>query len=1417
MSDPVISSFAPGHDHAPDHTSTSHVHLPHSSIARSLTSPPRIHIPQPAAINPSSPSPYSAASSHASSLNSPASSSPGHGRASLGHSPHPSSSSVHRQTMQQRQSYHGRARLGNTTSAEAAVAAAAGGHPALARTPRRDSSLPFPLPSVLPALPPLIPVTPSPSSSPMTSPMTLAQPPSTRSPGATLLSTLTMSSSPASAQPALPSGTSAVAQPMTVAPHPSQKQQKTSQEQGGRSSTDTKRTEGGSTGPGTPKSLLASGSGGAPSGSEPVLGSNHVSGSLSSAPGEERPPAQPYSQHPHPQPHPHHPNPQQQKQLQQPQPQPQPKLQLQRQGSLDGSLPSNAVAPQEQQWPESPRVFLDRIKETVSKAELGNLLSKGTDAFHLAVLRTHMESFDFRRDPIDLALRKFLLDFHFPKEAQQIDRVLEAFAGRYHGCNPHLFRSADVVYTLAFSLMLLHTDAHNKNVRYKMTREQYVRQAKSIDGVNTIPADILEVLYDNITYLKFVYAEDEMDVDGQRLADVQPPATSWFPRRRTASSQRIDSYNMIRQGSIAHLAPDLSDLIPFRWPYYWKGTIEMVDNVQINNQFTRAPMTYVPGLRSRRHSQNYTHAGRPPLTGLGAGAAVHPELIPSNECDSRRTAEEEMDGAAELKLAKFGILSRKIDLEHGRKSSVRGWRDLGVILSGSQLLFFTELAWFQQQRAALPGFDPRAPPEVDGYFASELGGGPPPMPQALISTMNSIAVVDSGYQKYPHVFRLVCPNGKQYLFRADSEHEMNDWMARINYASAFKTAGVRLRNYRVAWASDVVWIKDEQGRHQLRRKLRADPGEVVGPIEGRTQLIQVKMKDIDREINACSASLAAELRLARGLEVMIPLQTVTRQRIVQSATLVGKRLRHLMLERTKLDCFRTILERDLALVPSNCYVQDERYRWANGQPTQPSDCLSGTTQYSRSSAPTAVDDHLDLAREEYVLDSSRTSSSSLYSGKGLARPRLNLPEFHRTVSENVLDEHRRSRIVKETDIPQGPAAIQAAIIEAARGGNGSNGGMSSTLSSPDPNRYQDKSPRKGHPPPSPSSGKTFLTPDSPDMPMGRSRALSMPGERPNRMPRTVSIYSSSSQTANKLKRLFEQGLGHLKWGSGSSSHSSAIPPIPSIPVPSSLSMETTFDPSEIAEARHSVRDNTTGPPSPRTDDYSKLSTGSHPDIIRTSHSSHSVSFAEDLDAPALRIHDLSNVTLESSGSSSAGSGSTESEETVASTLPESTETMATVTTTSSVSDDTSATGLGIMAADEDVDNGEDEVVIDRSIQQHAQRATDPSFSSSTSLERSFVMMVSTDYVTEADNHEDSLDNLEDADLDDHQLDQEGDDQDDDDEEVDAQEMDDYKEAGLHEEYKAARLLTSDLSLSLSLDMPALSTMLDNEDSWHTIP
>ncbi|KAF9975982.1 hypothetical protein BGZ73_000147 [Actinomortierella ambigua] len=911
------------------------------------------------------------------------------------------------------------------------------------------------------------------------------------------------------------------------------------------------------------------------------------------------------------------------------------------------------------QWKESPQRYLDRLKETVTKAEIGNILSRESDPFHQAVLELYMERFDFRKDPIDLALRKFLLDYHFPKEAQQIDRVLQAFASRYHACNPNLFRSSDTVYTLSFSLMLLHTDAHNKNVRFKMSKEQYIKQGKSIEGVSTIHSDILEILYDNITFLKFVYAEDDLDVTGQKTAEVQ--SSSWFARRRTASTQRSDSYNMIRHGSITQLSPDLSDLIPFRWPYYWKGTIELVDNVQINNQFTKAPSAFIPGLRSREASTPIEPSHSPHGHGSGHNHALPRAdqiLSPIDRIDSPfdtvRTisfdqttegsmsvapASAEMD-SVELRVVKQGILSRKIDVEHGKKSTVRGWRELGVILSGSQLLFFTDLSWFhQQRRQSHGGFNPEAPPEVDGFFATELSQDTAPMPQALISTHDSIAVVDSTYQKYPHVFRLVCPNGKQYLFRADNEREMNDWMSKINYATAFKTAGIRLRNYRVAWAEDVVWIRDDQGRYQLRkrRKKTSTQETLLAQMqlqqqqqqfdEGRADLIKSKLKDIDNLIHSCAAALTNELRFTRNLEVMIPLQPSTRQKIILSATEAGKRLRRLMLERTKLDCYRTILERDLAVVVAPTVLKSSYWgvsqRQGDGRsPTttvtaasiggdaaegsQPGTPLGSATdpqrEWIQECVKTALQQGSQGARSSIsaaTLDPSKATSPPAKLKPN--RPKMGLSDFSRTVSESVLDEHHRHQRAVTVDFPHGPAAIQAAIIDAARGGSGL---ITTTMTSPDvtsirpheahhqrhhsaqeastkPYRNTIMVPRANHSSSSTNQSPVNTAPSSPSTPVAptlvtepgsvpeqivtspvvrpktelsspallspntippnsaRSRALSLPpgAQRPPipgttmmtmNMPRTVSIYSSSSQTASRLKKILEQGLSHFK-------------------------------------------------------------------------------------------------------------------------------------------------------------------------------------------------------------------------------------------------------------------------------------------------
>lgn len=65
----------------------------------------------------------------------------------------------------------------------------------------------------------------------------------------------------------------------------------------------------------------------------------------------------------------------------------------------------------------------------------------------------------------------FLNGFRLPGEAQKIDRLMEKFAERFVNCNPDAFKSADVAYVLAYSVIMLNTDAHNPQVKVKMSQQ----------------------------------------------------------------------------------------------------------------------------------------------------------------------------------------------------------------------------------------------------------------------------------------------------------------------------------------------------------------------------------------------------------------------------------------------------------------------------------------------------------------------------------------------------------------------------------------------------------------------------------------------------------------------------------------------------------------------------------------------------------------------------------------------------------------------------------------------------------------------------------------------------------------------------------------------------------------------------------
>ncbi|CAN9252316.1 unnamed protein product, partial [Alternaria alternata] len=113
---------------------------------------------------------------------------------------------------------------------------------------------------------------------------------------------------------------------------------------------------------------------------------------------------------------------------------------------------------------ETPGRYLEKIEaNNFDKSVVASYLSKTDDPFLLAVLRSYMRKFAFFGDPIDMAIRKLLMQVELPKETQQIDRVLQGFADRYHECNPGIYINTDKAYFISFSIIILHTDVFNKN------------------------------------------------------------------------------------------------------------------------------------------------------------------------------------------------------------------------------------------------------------------------------------------------------------------------------------------------------------------------------------------------------------------------------------------------------------------------------------------------------------------------------------------------------------------------------------------------------------------------------------------------------------------------------------------------------------------------------------------------------------------------------------------------------------------------------------------------------------------------------------------------------------------------------------------------------------------------------------------
>ncbi|KAJ6180129.1 hypothetical protein N7519_010590 [Penicillium mononematosum] len=534
---------------------------------------------------------------------------------------------------------------------------------------------------------------------------------------------------------------------------------------------------------------------------------------------------------------------------------------------------------------DTPASYLTRLEENIPRGMIAGVLAQSDEEFYKVCLRKYMRTFSYFGDPLDMSIRKLLMEVELPKETQQIDRFVQAFADRYHECNPGIFTAPDNAYFIAFSLLILHTDVFNKNNKRKMQKADYVKISRS-EGISE---DILECFYENISYTPFIRVEDA-NLPDRHLAK---PRRTLFKTTSSENLARIarepvDPYSLILEGKLGSLRPSLKDVMDLEDTYNHFGTAGPPDMDALHQAFTKSGILQIISLRSR------------------------PDAFMPASLDSPLDSN---PGLVDIKVAKVGLLWRK---DPKKKKARSPWQEWGAILTFSQLYFFRNVNWVRSLMA-----------QHEAYVKNGRRGTlvfKPPLaefkPDNIVSTGDTVALLDSSYKKHKHAFIFVRHNALEETFLASSESEMNDWLAHLNYAAAFRTTGVRTKGmiatnyegqrYRKSQRlSSISSQKSHQSTDIEPHSPSIDTDIVAEFVAARQQLMSQKIRERNEKLTMSQKQLDDLLQNARHLQVLTPLHARARENVIMAAGRLSAKIKWVRQDIWRSKCYRQILLRDL--------------------------------------------------------------------------------------------------------------------------------------------------------------------------------------------------------------------------------------------------------------------------------------------------------------------------------------------------------------------------------------------------------------------------------------------------------------------------------------------------------------------------